>query len=213
MGKNKQEIENEKEEKPYSKFQWFLIAVIPIVFTIFMVLIVMSFAGINVFQWAKNVGNQIPVVSDFIGDEKEETASETEYEKKIVDLEGEIKDSEAQIQKLESIIDSRDKEIQNVDIEKQRLEEEIRELKAVQNDNKRAFKDIINTYETMTPKKAAPIITALEDDEAVRILSSLKSDTLAAILEKMDPKVAASLTQKLTVESEKNNNQDSETDS
>lgn len=202
MGKIKQK-DSEKKEKPYNKLQWFLFAVvIPIFFTIFIVLIIFTVAGVNVFQWTKEVGSKVPIISTLIEDDNSE--SESKYQKRIVELEGGIKDSEAQMAKLESIIESKDKEIQNADLEKQRLEEEINELRAVQGDNKREFKDIIRTYETMAPKKAAPILSAMKDEEAVKILSSVKADTLAQILEKMEPETAARLTQKLTVQSEKN---------
>ena len=44
------------------------------------------------------------------------------------------------------------------------------------------------------PKKAAPIITQMNDNEALKILSSLKPATLAAILEKMNATDAAKYT-------------------
>lgn len=204
MGKKIKEIDSQIEEKPYNKFQWFLFAiVIPVFFTILIALIISTVAGVNVFKWSKDLGSKIPGISSMF--EEEDQTSNEEFQKKIVDLEGEVKDREAQVSHLESIIDSRDKEIQKVDIEKQRLEEEIKELQAVQNDDKRAFKDIIRTYEKMSPKKVAPILSSLKDEEAVKILANVKADTVAAILEKMEPADAARLTQKLTVESEKSN--------
>ena len=203
MGKKKAENPNEIEvkEKPYNKLQWFMFATIPVIFTVLIVLIVLSVAGVNVFQFSKDLASKVPVISSLI--EKSDEPSENDFQKEIVNLEGEIKDKETQMTKLESIIETKDKEIQTLDIEKQRLQQEISELKAVQNDDKRAFKDLIKTYETMSAKKAAPIISALPDEQAVKILSSVKTDTLAAILEKMEPEVASRLTQKLTVESEK----------
>ncbi|MFS0782300.1 MotE family protein [Bacillus sp. 1P06AnD] len=198
MGKKEKQIEMQKEEKPYNKFQWFLFAiVIPVVFALVLGLIVMSVAGINVFQWTKDIGSKLPVVSSLTSNKDD--GSITRYKEKIVNLQGEIKNNEVQIGKLESMLDTKDKEINKSDIEKQRLQQEITELKAVQEDNKKAYKDIVRTYESMAPKKAAPIIASLKDDEAVKLLSNLKPDTLGAILEKMDPAVAARLTQKLTV--------------
>ena len=189
------------EEKPYSKFQWFLFAIIPVVFTVLMALVIMSVLDVNVFQWAKDKGKDIPLISGLI-DNNEMTETEVAYEKRIVDLEAEIKDSEAQIGKLENIIETKDQEIQKSDIEKERLKEEVRELRAVQTENKKAFTEIIRTYESMAPKKAAPILAAMEDEESIKILSSLKSDNLAAILERMEPDQAARITNKLTVEKE-----------
>ena len=81
------------EEKPYSKFQWFLFAIIPVVFTVLMALVIMSVLDVNVFQWAKDKGKDIPLISGLI-DNNEMTETEVAYEKRIVDLEAEIKDSE-----------------------------------------------------------------------------------------------------------------------
>ena len=46
----------------------------------------------------------------------------------------------------------------------------------------------------MSAKSAAPVITEMDDEEAIRILTNLKPDILAAILEKMVPQDAAKYT-------------------
>ena len=78
-------------------------------------------------------------------------------------------------------------------------------MKLQQDENRRAFKDIIRTYESMSPKKAAQIITVLEEEEAIKVLSNIKADTLSAILEKMEPASAAKLMQKLSENSTADN--------
>ncbi|WP_042348919.1 MotE family protein [Bacillus massiliigorillae] len=208
MAKKKVETnESKKAEKPYNKFQWFLFAiVIPVFFAIFILLIVLSVAGVNVFKWSKDVGSNIPLVSSLVNDDK--TSSDKDVQERIVSLQGDIKDRDAQIAKLESIIDSKDSQMQKADIEKQKLEQQIKELqtkKATESNDNRAFKDIIRTYETMSAKKAAPIITALSMEEAIKILSNMKAETLAKVLEQMTPADAAKFTKQLTIESEKNN--------
>jgi flagellar motility protein MotE (MotC chaperone) len=201
MAKAVEEKLIEEEKKPYNKLQWFLfLIVIPLLFTITIALIVLTIAGVNVFELSKEYSSKIPLLSKWT--QTEEAPSINEYQSKVIDLEAEIKDREALVAKLEDIIESRDQEIQNIELEKQRLEDEIKELRAVQEEDKRAFKDIIKTYETISPKKAAPILTSLSDEEAVKILSNIKADTLAKILEQMEPEDAARLTQKLTVESD-----------
>ncbi|RFU71288.1 hypothetical protein D0469_01905 [Peribacillus saganii] len=196
----------ENEEKPYSKLQWFLfIVVIPLFFTITITLIVLTVAGINVFEAGKEYGQKIPFASALFKEE-EATKSTEDLEKRIIDLKAEMEDRQAQIEKLEGLIDSRDKEAERAELEKQQLEKEIAELTAVKDENKLAFKDIIQTYETMAPKKSAPIISELKEEDALKILSTISSDTLASILEQMEPADAARLTQKLTVQSEQDRN-------
>ena len=76
-------------------------------------------------------------------------------------------------------------------------QQEIEDLKLAQENNRHAFKDIIRTYESMSPKRAAQILTAIEEEEAIKVLSKIKADELSAILEKMDPADAARIMQKL----------------
>jgi len=205
VGKKTNETENLVEEKPYNKFQWVLIAVVPLLFVILIILILMSVAGVNIFQYGKEVGSEIPGISKMMQDEEAEDISSVQYQQKIVDLEAEIEDVNTQMAELESVLVSKDEEIQSSNIEKQRLQQQIEELKVAQEDNRRAFKDIIRTYESMSPKKAAQIITALEEEEAIKVLSNIKADELSAILEKMVPADAARLMQKLSERSIEDN--------
>lgn len=202
MGKNRIEDEVLEEKKPYNKFQWFLLAIIPLFFTIFILLIVLSVAGVNVFQWSKEVGSTIPVVSNLFKEEKEPSLDEMNGE--IVDLKGEIKNRDAQIVQLENDLEREVEEKEQLIEEKQALEQEIELLNNAPEaeEDQPAFKDIIRTYENMSAKKAAAIISALDDADAVQILSNVKADSLAAILERMEPENAARLTKQLADDSE-----------
>ena len=205
MGKKINETENLVEEKPYNKFQWVLIVVVPLFFVILITLILMTVAGVNVFQIGEEIGSDIPVISNMLKDEGEGDISTVQYQQKIVDLEAEIEDVNAQMAELESALVSKDEEIQSFNIERQRLQQEIEELKLAREDNRRAFKDIIRTYESMSPMKAAQIISALEEEEAIKVLSNIKADELSVILEKMDPADSARLMQKLSERSIEDN--------
>ena len=198
MGKKINEKENLIEDKPYNKVQWVLIAIIPLFFVILITLIVMTVGGVNVFQYGKEIASKVPGISYILQDEEEEDISIAQYQQEIVDLEAEIKDVNAQMAELESSLISKDEEIQSFKIERQILQQEIEDLKLAQENNRRAFKDIIRTYESISPKKAAQIITALEEEEAIKVLSSIKADKLSAIMEKMDPADAARLLRKLS---------------
>lgn len=205
MGKKISDAENLNEEKPYNKFQWVLLAIIPLFFVILITLILMTVAGVNVFQYGKDIASKIPGIESMVQEEEQAEKAAVQYGEKIVDLEAEIADANAKIAKLETSIVSKDEEIQDLNIEKQRLQLEIEKLKLQQDENRRAFKDIIRTYESMSPKKAAQIITVLEEEEAIKVLSNIKADTLSAILEKMEPASAAKLMQKLSENSTADN--------
>lgn len=191
---------NELEESKISKFQWFLVILIPLIFAVTVALIVFTVAGVNVVEKAKEMSAKIPFIeSDQKGEENGKSAKNDEkVSMKLEKLETEIENKEKEIEKLEGIIDTRDKAIAKAVAEKQQLQTEMNQLKDGQNNSKQAFKDIIRTYETMAPKRAAPIITEMNDEDAVEILSSMKAATLAKVLEQMTTADAARLTKKLT---------------
>lgn len=193
----------EKEVHSVNRFHWFLFVVaIPSLFAIVIALVVLSFAGVNVFQTANDLGVKIPFISDMV--KKEKQPSVEEFEKNIISLEAEINDREAKMEQLEAKIESKDMQVERMELEKTQLEAQIEELTAIQQENKRAFKDIVKTYETMSAKSAAPIIVKMEDDEALKILTNIKADSLAAIMEKLSAEDAAKFTELLTNESEMN---------
>ncbi|MDR4927602.1 MotE family protein [Peribacillus simplex] len=193
----------ELKESKISKFQWFLVIFIPLIFAVTVALIVFTVAGVNVVEKAKELSAKIPFIeSDQKDEEKGKPAKNDEkVSMKLEKLETEIENKEKEIEKLEGIIDTRDKAIAKAEAEKQQLHTEMNQLRDSQNNSKQAFKDIIRTYETMAPKKAAPIIMEMKDEDAVEILSSMKAATLAKVLEQMTTADAARLTKKLTEQS------------
>lgn len=192
----------EQETPKTSRFQWFIFAfLIPILFGITVALLVFTLSGNNIFETAREYSQKVPFLASVFDDKK--SHSQEVMEEELIGLQAEIKDREARISQLESQLDSKDLELERAGLEKQRLEEEINELTAIKKENKRAFKDIVKTYENISAKKAAPILTEMKDEEAVKILSNVNSDTLAAIMEKMNPEDAARYTALLTAAKEK----------
>ncbi|MBX9972408.1 MotE family protein [Cytobacillus firmus] len=197
----------EQETPKTSRFQWFIFAfLIPILFGITVALLVFTLSGNNIFETAREYSQKVPFLAA-IFDEKNSRSQEV-MEEQLIGLEAEVKDREARISQLESQLDSKDLEIERAGLEKQRLEDEISELTAIKEENKRAFKDIVKTYENISAKKAAPILTEMKDEEAVKILSNVNSDALAAIMEKMNPEDAARYTALLTAAKEKSGSDD-----
>ncbi|MEC1376165.1 MotE family protein [Heyndrickxia oleronia] len=191
------EVKEKIEDQPRSRFQWFLYVIfIPLLFAIVIALIVAQFAGVNVFEKAKDLSGKLPFISSKV--EKTSGKSLKEYEDKIIDLQAEIENKDTELTQLQSKIDSQDNEKQQMLLEQKRLEDEIDELKQIQNQNKKAFQEIVQTYESMSPKSAAPIILSMTDPEALKILSNLKSDVLAKIMEKMPADRAAKYTEMLS---------------
>ncbi|MGE8079156.1 MotE family protein [Peribacillus loiseleuriae] len=195
---------DETEHVESNKVQVILFSVlIFLLFTLLVLVILLSFTGTNVFEKSKELSEKIPFVSQLLdkSDEKIQDPSNKDIQAKVVGLETEITNRQAEIKKLESLIDSRDKKLERIELEKQQLEMEIEELREAQEINNRAFQDIVKTYETISPKKSAPIISKMGDEEALKILSSIKTDKLAAILEQLTPDDAARFTKLLATKS------------
>lgn len=192
------------EEKKNNPIQWFLLVVlIPVLFAVTVALIVSTVAGVNVFEAAKEYGDKIPVLGNILSKDNEEDI--VQFEKERIDLEGQIKDREAKIDQLKSKLENQDKEMERTQLEQERLLKEIDDLQAIQEKSKRAFKDIVRTYETLSAKKAAPIISQMNEVEALRILTTIKPESLASLLEEMEPTKAAQFTELLTNESNSTN--------
>ena len=193
----------EKESQEVNKFQWFLYVIaIPTLFAIVIALVALSFLGINIFETAKELGGKVPFISQYVKEESQ--TSIEEFEKDIISLEAEIKDREAKMEQLQSKIDSKDTQLKRMELEKAQLQAQIEELTAIQEENKRAFREIVKTYETMSAKSAAPIISKMDTEEAVKILTNIKPESLAAIMEKLPAEEAAKYTELLTNETNGN---------
>ncbi|WP_394232529.1 MotE family protein [Niallia oryzisoli] len=187
----------EQEEKKYSKIQWFFVViVIPALFALTVAVLVLTVAGINVFEKADELRDKIPFVPT--REEASDKQALNEAESSVTKLKAEMKDREAAIAKLEADIKGKDSEIETLLLEKEQLQSQIDELLLDEKTGQQSFNDIVNTFESISAKKAAPIIAEMNDDEALKILSSLKPDILAAILEKMNAADAAKYTALLT---------------
>ena len=186
----------EKEEKSGIFQKLLLWVLIPLLFTTAFVLIIAKFADVNVFDKAKELTGNLP----FITEKKEEdpVTGDLVLEERVVTMQAEIQEKEAQLFKVQQDLDKSANENEKLLIEQEKLLDEIAVLIREKDDSKRDFKEIVTTFEQMSAKSSAPVITKMSDAEAIRILTNLKSATLAAILEKMSPEDAAKYTTMMT---------------
>ncbi len=191
----------ETAEKRHNKLQWFLFIIfIPILFTIFLALVLLQVGGINVLEHAKEIGQKIPGVSSLIVDEEEKAQLQIEelLNKDIENLKLKLETKELEIKDLENSLQSKENEIMSMNQEVKRLKFDLEALIEEQQEQKTSNKEMTKLYEIMSPKKAASILPNLTDEEAAKILSSLKPDKLAAIFERMTPEEAARFTKLLS---------------
>ncbi|MCA1062374.1 MotE family protein [Rossellomorea aquimaris] len=173
-----------------SRFQKAVFIVfIPLLFTITFALVIMTFAGINVFEKAQSISSEIPFLDKVIP--SDESRNREQLQERMITLQASIEDQEAKIAQLQSEMEKKDSDNEQLQATIQQQKEELEELRQIGEENKRAFKEVVNTFESMSAKSAAPVLLNMNDDEAMKILSSIKPDTLADILEKMPPEDAA----------------------
>ncbi|MBO0585782.1 hypothetical protein [Sporosarcina sp. E16_8] len=192
MKKTKQteQLSNVEQEEKSGTFQKLLLWVlIPLLFTTALVLIIAKFADVNVFDKAKELTGSLP----FVTEKKEEDpiVGDLVLEERVVTMQAEIQEKEAQLFKVQQDFDKSAIANEKLLIEQEKLLDEIAVLMRDKDNSKQDFNEIVKTFEQMSAKSSAPVITKMSDAEAIRILTSLKSATLASILEKMTPEDAA----------------------
>lgn len=195
---SKKHVENHSgnNSKTLGIFQGLLIWVlIPLLFVTMVLLIIANVADVNIFDKAKQLTEELPLVGKKA--EKEQDSVLTSDEE-FISLNAEIKDKEAQLLSVQEELSKSEEEKTSLQAEIDRLKDEIEQLKIQQTDSKREMKEIVTTFENMSPKSAAPVIIKLSDAEAVQLLANLKPETLASILEKMPAEDAAKYTSLLT---------------
>lgn len=196
--KNKEIIENEadvvREEKAPGFFKKMLfLGLIPLVFTVAIVLIVAQLTNINVFKLADEAVDKIP----FISKNEEVVENAALSEEKVVELQAEIQQKEVEISQLQAQIDASTTEKDALLVEQERLLFEIEKLKRNQQETQKEFQEILTTFNKMSAKTAAPILMEMSDTETLRILSEMKPDKLSEILTKMPAAEAARYTELL----------------
>lgn len=182
-----------KENKSSGKLLIVMLYVlIPLLAISAVFLVIAKFTDVNVFDKAKELTTKLP----FVDEQKEEDGGQNDLilEERVISLKADIQEKEAQLVKLEQELDGSANEKEQMLQKQEELQSEIEVLQRESDDTKRKFTEIVFTFEKMSAKSAAPILTEMDDEEAIRILTNLKPELLAAILEKMLPADAAKFT-------------------
>ncbi|AYV71168.1 MULTISPECIES: MotE family protein [Niallia] len=186
----------EEKKKPFNIFQRFLmVAVIPTIFAIIVLVLLLMYSGADVAEKGKELLNAIP----FLSEEKKSTDKLLENNKNTISsLQTKLKERDKEIKSLESQLENSENRFQSANSEKEKLQSELQSLQSAQEETKKAMNEIVKTYETMSPKNAAAILSEMSEKEAMKILGELKPAKLASVLEKMEPAVASKYTELLS---------------
>ncbi len=184
-------------ERKTGKFQWFLFVVlIPTIFALSLLVIVLTIAGVNVFDEAQKLGKSIPGISQMASGEEEREQSENGN----TELKAQIQDQKAQIDTLQSQIDVKDQKVKDLNARIEQLNKQLESSATSSEETKAEIKEVSSAYEKMEPERAAAILSNLGQEEAVLILTNLSSDERGKVLEQMPADQAASLTNAMVEE-------------
>ncbi|WP_158541011.1 MotE family protein [Sporosarcina sp. BI001-red] len=184
-----------KEERKAGGFFQMLLAwfVIPLIFAIAVLLIIAKVADVNVVDKAKEWTASVPAF------EQKKQDSSTKKDKKVLEervvvMKEELKQKEQQLMDIQEDLKKSNSKNEELTIAQEKLQAEILVLKRTNDDSKKEFGQLVSTFEQMSAKSAAPVITKMDDAQALQLLSQMKANTLAAVLEKMSPEDAAKYT-------------------
>jgi flagellar motility protein MotE (MotC chaperone) len=181
-------------EKAHSKLQWFFFVIcIPVLFAVILFSVILSFLGIDVLDKAKEYSASVRGVSTLLV----EDAMEEEIVVDIAALETTIQEQQVEIERLQMAISQREEEIKSLNNEVAQIEHKAAIEEELHAGEVQELKDIAKTYESMSSKNAANIITQLATDDALLHLSQVSIEVRAGILSKMDSEKAADLLSRL----------------
>ncbi|WP_404450072.1 hypothetical protein LG307_09645 [Sutcliffiella horikoshii] len=182
----KKEKQTEEVEEKYTFLQKLLyLFIIPLLFTLVIVLGYLTYEGRNIFEVAQSFlpSNKEVAVTEEKKEEEEDTSSPSSSSQDVILLERQISDKEREITKLVAKLDEANSRIE--DLEKQQ-----QEVRA-------STKELAKLYEGMSTKKAAQIIMELEQEMALLLLNELSTSKTSSILGQMEPEQAARFTELL----------------
>lgn len=194
------EENKEKEKKKAGIFQWILfVGIIPLMFAITVVLVILFVTGNNVFDSVSKYANKIPFVSTLLtGDDDKDAKNLEEVGEKVVELQATNKEYTTQINALTKDVEEKNQLIDQLNSEitklKQQLQKRQDSISAAEVD----YNEIVKSFESMPPKKAAELIEFWDEKDAIVLLSRMKNDSMTAVLEKMTPETAAALALAIT---------------
>jgi flagellar protein FlbB len=179
-----------EEKEKMNPILWFLFAiVIPVIIAITLTAIVLAVAGVDVVGWAKNTGNNIPILSSMITTDEEarELEKKESIQAKLDKKDDEITKLSEEKLSLESTVERLEQKItkleRDLDVAKQQPEDE----------SNKTVKQISSSFKEMKSEQAALILEQLDTGAAFIILSEMSNEDRGLIMEHMKPESAANI--------------------
>lgn len=201
------EIEEERETG--GGFGRFLFFVTPILFTVVLLGVLLSFLNKDVQDVALNLLNKVPVVNRWVPEANVKGTAANDPAKQEKSSEATIKELKSQLADQQAKIDQADQQTAE---QQQKAADLQTKLDAATKENEQKAQDAANEaaenyqkdvkklaqlYGNMNAGKAAAIMSNLTTDENVLLFNAMSAESQSNILQKMDPKLAAEISIRL----------------
>lgn len=188
----------EENEQPYSKLQWlFYIILVPLLFITFIIVILLTFAGVNVIDPALAAGQKVPGLSAILPEPKEEENTEQDLDTTGIDLQEATErasKSEAEVSNMERELAQQAEEIKQLLVKLEQAQEKSEEEKLSEEERLIKLRELAAIYGGMSTSRSAAILENLTLKEAALIMNELKATEQSAVMAKLEPPFAANLT-------------------
>jgi len=197
----------ENSERSYNIFERLFFYSLPLLFSLLLATVLLSAFGYDVLNTVLRVGNEIPVVSNFLPDPKPEqdiaeettgfdeggnnTITEAALDERIKTLEASLKAKDEKIIALQSDNQSKEKKANDLKTELDALKKADEQKKLDEAQYVANIQKLAQIYSNMSTSKAAPVMESLTLRERLLVLKEMKPENQVKILEKMDPGIAA----------------------
>lgn len=187
----------DNQNKKISLIQWLFLIIIPLILAISIAFIILSILDLNPGAKVKELANQMPVINQIVT-----TEEEAAIERKENQLQNQITALKSDKSGLEADLSAQEVELNQLNQEIERLshllEQSLNDNESqVELESQDGLKIVIDTYQKMSAKSAAQILTNMKNADAIRILAELDEELRAAILSALDPESAANFTEQL----------------
>ncbi|WP_342773016.1 MotE family protein [Paenibacillus zeisoli] len=189
-------IEEEEKESGGKGFARFLFIVTPILFTVVLVGVLLTLFNVNFKNEFLKIGNNIPIVKDWLPDPAASTKQAESSEATIKGLKDQVSEQDANLKKANEAAKAQADKVKELQAKLDEANKAVSDQKSQdavkqESDYQKEVKKLANLYGSMNPGKAAAILGNLTTEETVQMLNAMSNESKAAILEKMDPKKAA----------------------
>lgn len=156
--------------------KWVMLGLIPLVFTMLLVVTLLSFLGVDVVAGIAKV----PVVGNLIPD-----PSKKDEQRKIEALVAELEDNKEAVARLKQELQAEQEK--SAELEAQNRERQAKEQSEAEAQWEDSYKQAAKSLEAMSARKAAPIVSQMPPREGLMMLYSMKTEARSELLSKLPP--------------------------